>query len=223
MGPGGKRLDVKFYWTPKYGNSSRVDILTTPQSSKGSDSRPKIMLFHFPTKQPICSGDTISLTTDDPVTRPLPHWALLEMQWILHRLTAMRGGAEIYDDFDNDDDDPMALRNEWDQYEGDEWDSYMEDDDWNSCEEESPPMLVDQPSPPSSPSQPSSSPLRKSNIRFGHIPLQPADVHQSSPPFYPPRQPSPSPLPKSNIRFNRIPLRPAENPDITMIGSSQGQ
>jgi len=121
-----KRLDVKFYWTPKYDypSKSKVDILITPQSSEGSDSRAKIMLFHFPTNRQICSGDTISLTTDDPVTRPLPRWELLEMQWILHRLTAMRGGAEIYDDFDSDDDGE------------DERDSYMEDDDWNSYEEE---------------------------------------------------------------------------------------
>jgi hypothetical protein len=144
-----KRLDVKFYWTPKYDRSPK-SILTAPQSSEGSDSRPKKKLLHFPTDRPICSGDTISLTTDDPVTQPLPHWALLEMQWTLHRLTAMRGGA---DDFDNDDDDLMALRNEWDQYKENEWDSYMEDD-WNSYEE-STPVVVNEPSPSSSPSQPS--------------------------------------------------------------------
>jgi hypothetical protein len=43
------------------------------------------------------------------------------MQWILHRVAAMSGAADIYDDSDNDDDDPMISRNEWD--------SYMEDDD----------------------------------------------------------------------------------------------
>jgi hypothetical protein len=123
-----KRLDVKFYWTPKYDRLPK-SILTTPQSSEGSDSRPKKKLLHFPIDRPICSGDMFSLTTDDPVTRPLPHWALLEMQWTLHRLTAMRGGA---DDFDNDDDDLMALRNEWNSY------------------EESTPVVVNEPSPSSS-------------------------------------------------------------------------
>ena len=212
-----KCLDVKFHWIPRRRSTGRqpvsVDILSLPPSQDLDG----IKLYHFPTDQRIYSGETISLTTKDPENLPLPHYGLLEMQWILQRVAAMSGAADIYDD------DPMALRNEWDQFEEDEWDSYMEDDDWNSYAEESPPMLGNQPSPPSSPSQPSLSPLQKSNIRFDRIPLWSTDVHQSSPPSSPPRQPSPSPLPKSNIRFDHIPLRPAENPDITMSGSPQGQ
>jgi hypothetical protein len=219
-----KCLDVKFHWIPRRCSTDRrpvsVDILSLPPSLEDLDG---IRLYHFPTDQRIYSGRKFSLTTDDPVNHPLPHYELLEMQWILHRVAAMSGAANIYDDFDNDDDDPMALRNEWDQYEEDEWGSYMEDDDWNSYAEGSPPMLVNQPSSSSSPTQPSLSPLQKSNIRFDRIPLWSADVHQSSPPSSPPRQPSPSPLPKSSIRFDHIPLRPVQNPDITMIGSPQGQ
>jgi hypothetical protein len=59
----------------------------------------------------------------------------MEMQWILHCLTAMSGGAEIYDNFDNDDDDAMALWNEEYPYKEEEWDSYIEDGNWNSYEE----------------------------------------------------------------------------------------
>ena len=146
-----KRLDVIFHWMPQ-GKYLDVDLLRRPSALEDLDRGSNIRLFHFLTGRPICSGDTFSLTTDDPVMHPLPDYGLLEMQWILQRLAAMSGAAEIYDDFDNDDDDTMALRNECDQYEEDEWDSYMEDNDWNSYEEESPPMLVDQPSPPSSPS-----------------------------------------------------------------------
>jgi hypothetical protein len=43
---------------------------------------------------PICSGYEISLKTDGPVSRPLPDFRLLEMQWYLHRVTAMSGAAE---------------------------------------------------------------------------------------------------------------------------------
>ena len=111
-----------------YSPTRTLDILTPPE---GSDGRPDILLFDFPTKQEICSGQKISLTTDDPKMRPLPKFALLEMQWILHRLAAMSGVAEIHDDFDNDDDDAMPLWNERDPYEGG-WDSYVEDDNWNS-------------------------------------------------------------------------------------------
>ena len=138
-----KRLDVKFYWMLRRSEySHKVDILTPPSSLEDLDGGSDIKLFHFPTDQRIRSGDMISLTTDDPVTRPLPHYGLLEMQWILQRVTAMSGAAEIYDDFNNDDDDAMALCNEWDLYGEDEWDpykenewdSYMEDENGNSYE-----------------------------------------------------------------------------------------
>jgi hypothetical protein len=56
------------------------------------------------------SGDIYTFTTDDPAKLPLPSWELLEMQWVLQRLTAMSGGAgmpdfDVYDDDDDDDDD----------------------------------------------------------------------------------------------------------------------
>ena len=63
------------------------------------------------------------------------------MQWVLHRLTAMSGAAEIYDDFDNDDDDAMVLWNEGNWYEEDVGVSSIEDDDRNLCKEESLPMM----------------------------------------------------------------------------------
>jgi len=107
---------------PRYNYSSDVDILTSPESPEGFDGN--IKLFHFPTERQVCSGDAISLTTDDPVTRPLPHLALLEMQWTLQRMAAMSGAAEIYD-FGNDYDDAMALR---DPCKEDEWDSVIEDE-----------------------------------------------------------------------------------------------
>ena len=224
-----KSLEVKFHWMPRRRNHN-LDILSPPPLLEILDG---IRLYDNPTDRPISSGDSIFLTTDDPENYPLPHYGLLEMQWILQRVAAMSGAADIYDDFDNDDDDPMALRNEWGQYEDewgqyeeDGWDSYMGDDDWNSYEEESLPVQVNQPSPPSSPPsprQPSLPPLQRSNIRFDHIPLRSADVRESTPPSSSPRQPSPSPLPKSNIRFDHIPLQPTENPDTMMIGSLQGQ
>jgi hypothetical protein len=130
-----KRLDVKLYWMPRREYFSSVDILTPPPSLEGLDGGPDIKLFHFPTGQHICSGDTISLATDDPVMRPLPHYGLLEMQWILQRVAAMSGAAEVYDNFDSDDDNAMALCNEWDLYREDELDPYKEDE-WDSCTED---------------------------------------------------------------------------------------
>ena len=74
-----KRLDVEFHWLPKYDYSPgpTLDIPTPPKSPNGS--RTNILLFDFPTKQEICSGQTITLRTEDPEKQPLPHPALLEM------------------------------------------------------------------------------------------------------------------------------------------------
>jgi len=49
------------------------------------------------------SEDTFTLTTDDPVNKPLPSFKLLHMQWILQRITAMSGAA-IDPSLLNDDD-----------------------------------------------------------------------------------------------------------------------
>jgi HNH endonuclease len=126
-----KTFVVEFHWMPQHNYFSKVDLLTSPKSLEGSDGRAKVKLLHFPTERKICSGQKITLTTDDPVARPLPHPVLLEMQWILHRVATMSAAAEIYDGFDNDDDDEMALYNEWDLYGEDEWDPYKEDE-WGS-------------------------------------------------------------------------------------------
>jgi hypothetical protein len=166
-----KRLDVEFHWLPKY-NRSEMDILTSPQSPEVSNSRPLIGLLHMATRQELYSGTKISFTTDNSVTRSLPHFALLEMQWILHRVTAMSAAAEVYDDFDNngDDDDDAMMVQAWDSYE----------DGWDSYEEESPStkdhdISMTQSFPASSLPHPSPSSLPRSNIRSDSIPLRPAE------------------------------------------------
>jgi HNH endonuclease len=126
-----KRLDVQFFWLPKRSYSPEVDILHVPQLPAYMDQGPNlVMLFNCKTRIPICSGDEIFLETDDPVSRPLPDFRLLEMQWVLHRLTAVSGAAEPQDDFqgdDSDDDIEEALQNGWDMYTEDDWDMDIEE------------------------------------------------------------------------------------------------
>jgi hypothetical protein len=65
------------------------------------------------------NGRIIRMTTDDPIVRPLPDIRLLDMQFLLQRLRAMRGAAEPNlgdlddsdgsDDSDDDDDTSAAL------------------------------------------------------------------------------------------------------------------
>jgi hypothetical protein len=61
------------------------------------------MLVDYNTGNPIYSGDKIYLTTDDPVLRPLPDLALLDIQWNLQRVTALTGVAEPQDISHNSD------------------------------------------------------------------------------------------------------------------------
>jgi hypothetical protein len=49
-------------------------------------------------KKKIISGQEISLTTSDPNKLPLPDKRILEMQWYLQQVAALKGGAEVVDD-----------------------------------------------------------------------------------------------------------------------------
>ena len=114
-----KKLTVQFFWQPQYSHGSKdpVDILEEPLSSKDLRFATKEGIEYYLTCrkdslrdiQIVQSGDTFTLTTDDPDIRPLPSWELLDMQWVLQRLTAMSGAAgtpdlDLYDDDDMNSD-----------------------------------------------------------------------------------------------------------------------
>lgn len=106
-----KRLDIQFFWLAKGNRASQVNILQRPLSPVYLNQGPNVTkLLNVQTNRTLCSGDQISLETNDPVTQPLPDLRLLDMQWILHRLQAMSAAAEAQDDFDDDSesDDDLA-------------------------------------------------------------------------------------------------------------------
>ncbi|KAF2174333.1 hypothetical protein K469DRAFT_614878, partial [Zopfia rhizophila CBS 207.26] len=101
-----KRLDIQFFWLSSnpHVHVLEVNILQVPSLS-ASDQGPNLAkLFNHMDDTKIHSGCEISLETDDPVSRPLPDFRLLEMQWFLHRVAAISGAAEPQDDFHDDDD-----------------------------------------------------------------------------------------------------------------------
>jgi hypothetical protein len=120
LSPDKKELTVQFFWQPPYNhkrNTDHVDLLMEPLSSKGlSHLNEEVRLTCFYNDEfsrNIRSGDIFSLTTDDPVIRPLSSVGILEMQWVLQRITAMSGGAgtpdiDLYDD-DDMSSDPMFI------------------------------------------------------------------------------------------------------------------
>jgi len=124
-----KRLDIQFFWLAKGNGASEVAILQRPPLSVHLDQGPNVTkLFNVQTNRKICSGDQITLETDNAMSHPLPDLRLLDMQWILHRVTAMSAAAEAQDDFgdDSDDDLPAALQKSWNLYTEDEWDMDMD-------------------------------------------------------------------------------------------------
>jgi hypothetical protein len=50
-----------------------------------------------------------TLTTEDSKKLPLPSRSLLEMHWLLHRVAAMSGAAEVQDWDDDDDAGPTLV------------------------------------------------------------------------------------------------------------------
>ena len=102
------QLEVEFVWQTRYKlpSSSNVDLLKVPVSSQGlrrspvpsddadhraldwKDWSPDLKAY------PLYSGARFTITTTDPVNRPLPSKELLDMQWALQRLTAMAATAE---------------------------------------------------------------------------------------------------------------------------------
>ncbi|KAJ9244060.1 hypothetical protein DTO207G8_5093 [Paecilomyces variotii] len=79
---------------------------STPISTCNIGPRPNACkLFDGLSETKLCSGDTFTLTTDDPQSKPLPSIELLQMQWTLQRLIAISGAAGVNDEelFDSDD------------------------------------------------------------------------------------------------------------------------
>jgi hypothetical protein len=93
-------LEVQFFWQEKQKDTQQtMSLLTTPSSTKGLDQN--IGAFGGPAwlsrkdQKDIRSGDYFKLQIDDPETKPLPSFQLLELQWFLQRLQGMAGAADI--------------------------------------------------------------------------------------------------------------------------------
>jgi len=165
-----KRLDIQFFWLARGNHASEVAILQRPPLPVHLDHGPNVTkLFNVQTDQKICSGDQISLETNDAVAHPLPDPRLLDMQWILHRVQAISAAAEPQDDFGDDSDDDLAaaLEGSWYLEREDELDVDMDSVlDPDITESSLVPSLMI----PSSSTVPSPSPQRPVPQRFPQLP-----------------------------------------------------
>ncbi|EEP81424.1 predicted protein [Uncinocarpus reesii 1704] len=92
-----KSMQVQFFWLRNYPRRPAQSITSRPELPASLDGNlADLCLFDCITDKVIVSGTVLTLHTDDPETKPLPSIALLEMQWFLHRLTAMSGAANVF-------------------------------------------------------------------------------------------------------------------------------
>ncbi|KAK2793117.1 hypothetical protein FQN51_001350 [Onygenales sp. PD_10] len=105
-----KRLTVGFYWMRRMTDlPKRVSLLRKPDMRNdldmGGDVSKPVKLWNVGSERKICSGDEITFETRDLENLPLPSRELLDMQWVLQRLSALAGAADVEDDIESASDD----------------------------------------------------------------------------------------------------------------------
>lgn len=107
LDPDRRKLTLCFWWLRQGKSDQKVSISDFPDLNSTYDPQGDcIGLLNMQTYRPLRSGDVIVLTTPDPDTHPLPDTRILELQWTMNRVAAMRGSAEPDDpfgDYDSED------------------------------------------------------------------------------------------------------------------------
>lgn len=92
----GKELITRFYWLPEV-TPHKVQVQDKPSISL----HPPAELLNLRVENTdgsahkMNSGDLVIFQTKDPENLPLPSWDILQMQWILHRIGALSGAANV--------------------------------------------------------------------------------------------------------------------------------
>ncbi|KAH7355110.1 hypothetical protein BKA65DRAFT_234125 [Rhexocercosporidium sp. MPI-PUGE-AT-0058] len=104
-------LRVQLFWQKKQPDmQAAMSLLTIPLSTEnlnqneGAFDHGQTILYDEGGNR-IKSGDIFDLKTDDPTTKPLPSFKLLELQWFLTRVIGMAGAAFPYEAGSGDDSD----------------------------------------------------------------------------------------------------------------------
>ncbi|KAK6837264.1 hypothetical protein RU639_001357 [Aspergillus parasiticus] len=102
-------LTMRFWWLPSRKYSKSVPLVVAPSlpSDLKASSR-NAKLWNCDTDESIYSGQLVTMTTEDPESMPLPSFDLLHMQWVLNRVAAMCGAADIADEEFKDDSEGLG-------------------------------------------------------------------------------------------------------------------
>ncbi|KAI4149166.1 MAG: hypothetical protein LQ340_004762 [Diploschistes diacapsis] len=100
-------ITMRFWWLQRTGmrlSDRNIDITADPATLFHQSNEPgHISMVDFGTCRPICSGDVITVTAQEPAD--VPDFEILQLQWDLLRMTALTGAAEDAEDDEDDDDD----------------------------------------------------------------------------------------------------------------------
>lgn len=99
--PESHALTVRFHWLPHMARLHDLKVNTRPSFPRGIGCGRRIRLWSVESGEEILSDTLIRITAHDGI--PLPDPALLQLQWILHRIIALAGAAEAVDEPYDDD------------------------------------------------------------------------------------------------------------------------
>ncbi|RDH26261.1 hypothetical protein BDQ94DRAFT_32908 [Aspergillus welwitschiae] len=108
------RLTLRIWWLKQQQPNKAITLGNIPDLP--GDYNPEgagICLYNSIRQQCLRSGEHIHLITPDPILLPLPDTTIMEMQWILQRVTALSGAAEpqeLEEDDDDEGEDDFGLR-----------------------------------------------------------------------------------------------------------------
>ncbi|WEW58165.1 hypothetical protein PRK78_003633 [Emydomyces testavorans] len=108
-------LTVRFHWLPHMTKLHDLKANTRPSFPCDIGCGRRIRLWNVESGEEILSDTLIRITAHNEI--PLPDPALLQLQWILHRIIALAGGAEaVNEPYGNDDyhDEPYPEFNDED-------------------------------------------------------------------------------------------------------------
>lgn len=88
--PESRWMTLKLWWLKSWGSTGNFVLPTVSQIPINFGPQDiDLGLHHVRTDHPLRCGDVIILTTHKPLTHPLPDTRLLQLQWLLNRVTAI--------------------------------------------------------------------------------------------------------------------------------------
>lgn len=91
----GSWMNVQFWWLRPGERDASVEFTTPPQLPQILDPTVyRVCIYDARSSRLVCSGDVVTLVTQNPETHPLADMRIVEMRWVMDRVVAVSGLAE---------------------------------------------------------------------------------------------------------------------------------